>query len=69
MKRNLKSVFKFLALSGATVVITILLFRLVRSPVETGQGSIYVAGLHEALPVEPKVCPNYSLLSEAICTT
>lgn len=41
MKRNVKSVFKFLLLSGVTVVFTVLLFRLLKSQDLVGHAKFY----------------------------
>lgn len=52
MKRNFKSVFKFITLSGVTVVITVVLFRLVRSPDVPDKAAVYVK--NGAIPLEPE---------------
>lgn len=41
MKRNIKSVFKFLLLSGVTVIFTVVLFRLLKAQDLVGHAKLY----------------------------
>lgn len=54
MKRNVKSVFKFLALAGATAVVTVLLFRLIHNPDITRHSSL-IQRENGPLPIAPEV--------------
>ncbi|KAF2894243.1 hypothetical protein ILUMI_11936 [Ignelater luminosus] len=59
MKRNVKSVFKFLALAGATAAVTVLLFRLIRNPDITRHATL-IQRENGPLPVAPEDSDDFN---------
>lgn len=57
MRRNIKSLFKFIFLSGATIGFTIILFKLLRSVETVKYDKLVALDANQPMPVPP-AAPN-----------